>query len=86
MRKKISLLLSIILSISTISFCAGNIYSDITINREMLLNEDFTDNFAETLCVYLNGKIDEELDKGEGTDFDLIDEYVDVINYILGYY
>lgn len=62
------------------------INNDIIINREILLNEDFTGNLEETLCVYLNGKIDEELDKGEGTDFDLIDEYVDVINYILGYY
>ncbi|MBR3621640.1 MAG: bacterial Ig-like domain-containing protein [Clostridia bacterium] len=54
----------------------------IIINREILLDEDFTGDFREKLCAYLNGLIDSELAKGDETDFDLIDEYADAINCI----
>lgn len=56
--------------------------NDLKINREILTSEDFTGNLEETLCAYLNGIIDEELAKGDETDFDLIDEYADAINNI----
>ena len=54
----------------------------IIINRDILLDEDFTGDFREKLCDYLNGLIDSELAKGDETDFDLIDEYADAINRI----
>ncbi len=56
--------------------------SEIIVNRSILLSEDFTGNLDETLCAYLNSLIDEELAKGDETDFDLIDEYADAINFI----
>ena len=52
------------------------------VNKSILLSEDFTGNLEETLCAYLNNLIDEELAKGDETDFDLIDEYADAINCI----
>ncbi len=60
--------------------------NDLKINREILTSEDFTGNLEEALCAYLNNLIDEELEKGNETNFDLIDEYVEAINNILGYY
>ncbi len=60
--------------------------NDLKINREILTSEDFTDSLEEALCAYLNNLIDEELEKGNETNFDLIDEYVEAINNILGYY
>ncbi len=54
----------------------------ITVNREILLCEDFTEDFAEKLCAFLNSLIDTELEKGDKTDFDLIDEYAEAINFI----
>ena len=56
--------------------------NSIIIDREILMSEDFTGDFAKKLCAYLNLKIDEELAKGDETDFDLIDEYAGAINYI----
>ena len=56
--------------------------SAIVVNKSILLGEDFTGNLEEALCAYLNNLIDEELAKGDETDFDLIDEYADAINYI----
>ncbi len=56
--------------------------SAIVVNKSILLGEDFTGNLEEALCAYLNNLIDEELAKGDETDFDLIDEYADTINYI----
>ena len=50
--------------------------NDLKINREILTSEDFTGNLEEALCAYLNNLIDEELEKGNETNFDLIDEYV----------
>ncbi len=54
----------------------------ITVNREILLCEDFTEDFAEKLCAFLNSLIDTELEKGNETDFDLVDEYAEAINFI----
>lgn len=54
----------------------------ITANRDILIGEDFTGDFEEALCAYLNNLIDEELAKGDETDFDLIDEYAEAINCI----
>ena len=54
----------------------------ITVNREILLCEDFTEDFAEKLCAFLNSFIDTELEKGNETDFDLVDEYAEAINFI----
>lgn len=54
----------------------------ITVNRDILLSEDFTGDFAGMLCEYLNELIDIELAKGDETDFDLIDEYAEAINCI----
>ena len=56
--------------------------SAIVVNKSILLGEDFTGNLEEALCAYLNNLIDEELAKGDETDFDLIDEYADAINCI----
>ena len=56
--------------------------SAIVVNKSILLSEDFTGNLEEALCAYLNNLIDEELAKGDETDFDLIDEYADAINCI----
>ena len=56
--------------------------SAIVVNKSILLCEDFTGNLEEALCAYLNNLIDEELAKGDETDFDLIDEYADAINCI----
>ena len=52
------------------------------VTRSILLSEDFTGNLEEELCAYLNNLIDEELKKGDKTDFDLIDEYAEAINFI----
>ena len=52
------------------------------VTRSILLSEDFTGNLEEELCAYLNNLIDEELEKGDKTDFDLIDEYAEAINFI----
>lgn len=56
--------------------------SAIVVNKSILLGEDFTGNLEEALCAYLNNLIDEELAKGDETDFDLIDEYAAAINCI----
>lgn len=56
--------------------------SAIVVNKSILLSEDFTGNLEEALCAYFNNLIDEELAKGDETDFDLIDEYADAINCI----
>ena len=56
--------------------------SAIVVNKSVLLGEDFTGNLEEALCAYLNNLIDEELAKGDETDFDLIDEYAAAINCI----
>ncbi len=56
--------------------------SAIVVNKSILLGEDFTGNLEEALCAYLNNLIDEELAKGDETNFDLIDEYADAINCI----
>ena len=56
--------------------------SAIVVNKSILLGEDFTGNLEEALCAYFNNLIDEELAKGDETDFDLIDEYADAINCI----
>lgn len=56
--------------------------SAIVVNKSILLGEYFTGNLEEALCANLNNLIDEELAKGDETDFDLIDEYADAINCI----
>lgn len=56
--------------------------NEIIINKGILLSDDFSQNFEDILCAYLNSLIDAELEKGDETDFDLIDEYASAINYI----
>ena len=53
----------------------------VTVNKDILLHPDFSQNLNEILCNYLNALIDEELEK-EDADFDFIDECADAINSI----
>ena len=53
----------------------------VTVNKDILLHPDFSQNSNEILCSYLNALIDEELEK-EDADFDFIDECADAINSI----
>ena len=53
----------------------------VTVNRDILLHPDFSQDLNEILCNYLNALIDEELEK-ENADFDFIDECADAINSI----
>ncbi len=53
----------------------------LTVNREVFLHPDFTQNLDEVLCSYLNSLIDAELCKDDA-DFDFIDECADAINSI----
>ena len=53
----------------------------VTVNKDVLLHPDFSQNLNEILCNYLNALIDEELEK-EDADFDFIDECADAINSI----
>ncbi len=53
----------------------------LTVNREIFLHPDFTQNLEEVLCSYLNSLIDAELCKDDA-DFDFIDECADAINSI----
>lgn len=53
----------------------------VTVNKDILLHPDFSQNLNEILCNYLNALIDEELEK-EDADFDFIDECADAINAI----
>lgn len=53
----------------------------VTVNKDILLHPDFSENLNEMLCNYLNALIDEELLK-EDADFDFIDECADAINSI----
>lgn len=54
----------------------------ITVDKSVLLSEDFSQDFEEKLCAYLNSLIDAELEKNDEADFDLIDEYAAAINDI----
>ncbi len=53
-----------------------------TVSREILMHHDFMTNLADELCAMLEALIDAEFDKGDGTDFDFIDECADAINAI----
>lgn len=53
----------------------------VTVNKDILLHPDFSQNLNEILCIYLNALIDKELEK-EDADFDFIDECADAINSI----
>lgn len=53
----------------------------VTVNNDILLHPDFSQDLNEILCNYLNALIDEELEK-EDADFDFIDECADAINSI----
>lgn len=53
-----------------------------TISKEILMHPDFTENLADKLCEMLEALIDAEFEKGDNTDFDLIDECADAINAI----
>ncbi len=53
-----------------------------TVSREILMHPDFMTNLADELCTMLEALIDAEFDKGDDTDFDLIDECADAINVI----
>lgn len=53
----------------------------VTVNKDILLHPDFSQNLNEILCNYLNALIDEELER-EDADFDFIDECADAINSI----
>ena len=53
----------------------------VTVNTDILLHPDFSQNLNEILCSYLNALIDEELEK-EDADFDFIDECASAINAI----
>lgn len=52
----------------------------ITVNKEILLHSDFTENFADKLCAMLEDFMDEIFESDEELDFDFIDECADVIN------
>lgn len=54
----------------------------ITLNKEILMHPDFTENLEKELCDLLEALIDEEFEKGDETDFDFIDECADAINAI----
>lgn len=54
----------------------------ITLNKEILLHSDFTGNLENELREMLEALIDAEFEKGDGTDFDFIDECADAINAI----
>lgn len=53
----------------------------VTVNKDVLLHPDFSQDINEILCNYLNALIDEELEK-EDADFDFIDECAEAINSI----
>ncbi|MBQ4626510.1 MAG: bacterial Ig-like domain-containing protein [Clostridia bacterium] len=53
-----------------------------TVSKEILSHPDFTDNLALNLCKMLEALIDAEFEKGDGTDFNFIDECADAINAI----
>lgn len=50
--------------------------------KEILMHPDFMGNLADELCEMLEALIDAELEKGDETDFDFIDECTDAINAI----
>ena len=54
----------------------------ITVNKEILMNPDFMNDFASELCEMLEALIDAEFEKGDETDFDFIDECAETINAI----
>lgn len=53
----------------------------VTVNKDIFLHSDFSQDLTEILCSYLNTLIDEELEK-EDADFDFIDECASAINSI----
>lgn len=53
----------------------------LTVNKDVFLHPDFTQDLTEILCNYLNMLIDEEFAK-EDADFDFIDECASAINSI----